>query len=227
VKRTGWSLLGIFFLLLVICTGGFASEDKADQADTVGSATPAVEEKVEKERDEVVVLETGEGVLVLDLFEDLTPNHAERFKELAGSGFYDNTAFHRIIKGFMIQGGNAETKEGEKVKTPPPLNAEFNSKLHVRGSLSGARLGHDINSFSTQFFICLGRAPHLDRQYTNFGQLIAGDEVLGKLGDSPVKASSSTGERSTPVERVSLNKAYVVSREEGLEIAKEKNKSIE
>jgi peptidyl-prolyl cis-trans isomerase B (cyclophilin B) len=138
----------------------------------------------------------------------------ENFKKLARQGFYDGTAFHRIIKGFMIQGGDPFTKDPSKEDmfgTGDPgykIPAEFNSRKHVRGVLSMAR-SRDPNSAGSQFFIMLGDAPSLDNQYTGFGKLIKGEDVLATIGDSPVGPGPS-GEPSKPRKRVELQSVKIV-----------------
>src|ERR1041384_6559825 len=137
---------------------------------------------------EVAVITTTEGDLVIGFWPDVAPKTVENFKKLARDGFYDGTAFHRIVKGFMIQGGDPLSKsDNPRVGTGGPgykIKAEFNEKSHVRGVLSMAR-SQDPDSAGSQFFICLGDAKFLDRQYTAFGKLIKGDEELGKIGDTP------------------------------------------
>src|SRR5258706_7452103 len=157
---------------------------------------------------QAAIISTTEGDMVVELWPDVAPGHVKNFKDLAKKGFYDGTAFHRVIKGFMIQGGDPLTKDeanqarwgtgdpGYKVK------AEFNDRPHVRGVLSMAR-SSDPNSAGSQFFICLGEASFLDRQYTAFGKLVKGDEVLGQIGDSPTTTSRG-GERSKPLSRVGV-----------------------
>jgi len=146
---------------------------------------------------EVAVISTTEGEMVIRLWPDVAPKTVENFKKLAKEGFYDGTAFHRIIKGFMIQGGDPLSKtDDEMVGTGGPgykIKAEFNDKPHVRGVLSMAR-SNDPNSAGSQFFICHGDPRFLDRQYTAFGKLTKGDDVLEKIattqtqpGDRPVK----------------------------------------
>ena len=163
---------------------------------------------------EVAVLETSAGTMVLEFWPDVAPKTVENFKKLARDEFYDGTAFHRIIKGFMIQGGDPLTKDpsnAARFGTGGPgyqIKAEFNKRPHVRGVISMAR-SRDPNSAGSQFFICLDKAPFLDGQYTTFGKLIKGDDVLGKLGDSPVTMSRS-GERSQPVGRVELKSVKIV-----------------
>jgi peptidyl-prolyl cis-trans isomerase B (cyclophilin B) len=158
---------------------------------------------------EVAVINTSMGQMVLEFWPDVAPNHVENFKKLARQGFYDGTAFHRVIKGFMIQGGDPNTKDESKraqwgMGGPGyHVNAEFNDRKHVRGVLSMARSG-DPNSAGSQFFICLAPAPHLDHQYTAFGKLIKGDDVLGKIGDTP------TGPRDVPITRVNIDSIKIV-----------------
>ena len=126
---------------------------------------------------EVAVIKTSEGEMVAEFWSDVAPKTVDNFKKLAREGFYDGTAFHRIVKGFMIQGGDPNTKDLAKESsygTGGPgykIKAEFNEKLHEKGVLSMARSG-DPDSAGSQFFVMLGRSPHLDRQYTAFGKLI-------------------------------------------------------
>ncbi len=163
---------------------------------------------------EVAVLTTSYGEITIAFWPDVAPKTVENFKKLANSGFYDGTAFHRIIKGFMIQGGCPNTREGATGMpgTGSPgwkVKAEFNEKAHVRGVISMARSAHP-DSAGSQFFICHGDARFLDRQYTAFGQLIAGDEVLEQLANVPCKHGGG-GEKSTPIERVALTSVKIVT----------------
>ena len=153
---------------------------------------------------ELAVISTTKGDLTLEFWPDVAPGHVENFKKLAKQGFYDGTAFHRIIKGFMIQGGCPNTKPGGKGMpgTGGPgyqIKAEFNTKPHTRGVLSMARSASP-DSAGSQFFICHGDARFLDRQYTAFGQLVKGDEVLEAIATVPTGGP----ERSTPNERIEI-----------------------
>jgi peptidyl-prolyl cis-trans isomerase B (cyclophilin B) len=135
---------------------------------------------------EVAVITTTEGVMVLQFWTDAAPKTIANFKKLASSGFYDGTCFHRVIKGFMIQGGDPNSKDAGAESTwgqgGPGYNidAEFNDHGHVRGVISMARAA-DPNSAGSQFFICHGNPSFLDHQYTTFGKLIKGDDVLEKI----------------------------------------------
>ena len=159
---------------------------------------------------EIAVIKTSEGEMVLELWPDVAPGHVENFKKLAQKQFYDGTCFHRVIKGFMIQGGDPLTKdEANKSRwgTGDPgykIKAEFNDKPHVRGVLSMAR-SNDPNSAGSQFFICHANANFLDRQYTAFGKLIKGDEVLEKIATT---ATQKPGDR--PLKRMGIESVKIV-----------------
>jgi peptidyl-prolyl cis-trans isomerase B (cyclophilin B) len=160
---------------------------------------------------ELAVISTTKGDLTLEFWPDVAPGHVENFKKLAKQGFYDGTAFHRIIKGFMIQGGCPNTKPGGRGMpgTGGPgyqIKAEFNTKSHTRGVLSMARSSNP-DSAGSQFFICHGDAKFLDRQYTAFGKLVKGDEVLEAIATVP----TSGPERSTPGERIEIKSISFVA----------------
>jgi len=138
---------------------------------------------------ENAVIHTTYGDLTISFWPDVAPKTVDNFKKLAKQGFYNGTAFHRIIKGFMIQGGCPNTKAGTHniPGTGGPgyqIKAEFNEKPHVRGVISMARSSHP-DSAGSQFFICDGSPRNLDRQYTAFGKLIKGDDVLTKIASEP------------------------------------------
>ena len=164
---------------------------------------------------EVAVIKTDSGDMVIEFWPDVAPKTVENFKKLAKQGFYDGTAFHRIMKGFMIQGGDPLTKDSSaeaRWGTGDPgykINAEFNDRSHQRGVLSMAR-SQDPNSAGSQFFICLGDASFLDRQYTAFGKLIKGDDVLTKLGDTETVVPPGGREKSKPVQRQGVQSIKIV-----------------
>src|SRR5437899_6695930 len=132
---------------------------------------------------EVAVIKTSEGEMVVQFWTDAAANTIENFKKLSRAGFYDGTIFHRIIKGFMIQGGDPNSKDPAKEKRYGEggpgyqIKAEFNNHSHQRGVISMAR-GPDPDSAGSQVFICLAPAPRLDGNYTTFGKLIKGEDVL-------------------------------------------------
>lgn len=161
---------------------------------------------------EKAIIKTSYGEMTIAFWPEVAPKTVENFKKLARSGFYDGTAFHRIIKGFMIQGGCPNTKAGQTgvPGTGGPgyqIKAEFNAKSHVRGVISMAR-SSSPDSAGSQFFICHGDAKFLDRQYTGFGELVAGEDVLEQIANVPTKGGG--GEKSTPIERVAVESIRIV-----------------
>ena len=158
---------------------------------------------------EVAIITTSAGEMILEFWPDVAPGHVKNFTDLAKKGFYDGTCFHRVIKDFMIQGGDPLTKDASKEGhwgTGGPgyqIKAEFNDKPHTRGVLSMAR-SQNPDSAGSQFFICHGDPRFLDRQYTAFGKLIRGDEVLEKIATSP----THPGDR--PVTKITLTSVKIV-----------------
>ena len=150
-----------------------------------------------------VILKTKFGEMEIVLFPDLAPKHVESFLKLTKSGFYNGTIFHRIIPGFMIQGGDPLTKDPanrNRYGTGGPgytLPAEFNKVVHEKGILSAART-QDPNSAGSQFFIMVDKAPHLDGQYTVFGEVVKGVEVADTIVKQPRDL------RDNPVERIEM-----------------------
>ena len=166
---------------------------------------------------EIALIKTTEGDMELEFWPEVAPKTVENFKNLAKKGFYDGTCFHRIIKGFMIQGGDPLTKDASKEDmwgTGGPghqVKAEFNDRSHQFGVISMARSSNP-DSAGSQFFLCNGNASFLDRQYTAFGKLIKGDDVLTKISATPV-APSNSGEPSKPLKRVGVTSITIVSRD--------------
>lgn len=142
-----------------------------------------------KDPENTIVLDTTKGEVVIEMRPDLAPNHCARIKELVSSGFYNGTPFHRVIDGFMAQGGDPTgTGTGGSGKH---LDAEFNAEPHVRGVCSMAR-AQSPNSADSQFFICFADATFLDRQYTAWGKVIAGmDNVDAFAKGEPVRNPDS------------------------------------
>jgi peptidyl-prolyl cis-trans isomerase B (cyclophilin B) len=158
---------------------------------------------------EIAIINTTEGEMTVEFWPDVAPKTVENFKTLAKQGFYDGTAFHRVIKGFMIQGGDPLTKDASKEHawgTGGPghqIKAEFNDRSHKRGVISMAR-SNDPDSAGSQFFICHGDPKFLDGQYTTFGKLIKGDDVLEKIGTTP----THPGDR--PLKRMAVTSIKIV-----------------
>ena len=156
-----------------------------------GAKTPPVNKRPR------VVMETELGNIVLELYGDVAPNHVRNFIDLANTGFYDSLTFHRVLKGTMIQGGDpAGDGTGNSGFVIP---SEFSNLQHLPGTLAMAR-GHDPNSASCQFYICLSQLPELDNKYTIFGQVVEGMDVARKIGAAETEKSSVMGgEKSKPV----------------------------
>ena len=182
----------LIFAFSLIAGIGLVSCGKAEPTNAVAGNGPATTNNAS----EVAVITTTEGTMVVGFWPDVAPNTVANFKKLASQGFYDGTAFHRIIKGFMIQGGDPNTKDPAKEDVYGQggpgysIKAEFNSRLHETGVISMAR-SNDPNSAGSQFFICDAPAnnpgmQYLDGKYTAFGKLIKGEDVLEKIAATPV-----------------------------------------
>lgn len=179
-------------------------------------AAPAPQEQT----DMVAVLQTKLGKIVIRFFPDKAPNHVKNFIALCKSGFYNGTKFHRTIPGFMIQGGDPNTKAGDPStwgqgghtdKDGKEINvkSEFNDTHHTRGTVSMAR-SQDPNSASSQFFICVADAGYLDHQYTAFGEVISGMDVVDKIANAPAKMGGGADSvPSVPVNPVAIDKATI------------------
>ena len=184
--RGGVRVLGVMGIVsLLLVPGVLAEEPQA------GESAPHV------------ILKTKFGEMEIVLFPDLAPKHVESFLKLANSGFYNGTIFHRILPGFMIQGGDPLTKDPanrNRYGTGGPgytVPAEFSKVAHEKGILSAART-QDPNSAGSQFFIMVDKAPHLDGQYTVFGEVVKGVEVAETIVSQPRDL------RDNPVERIEM-----------------------
>ncbi len=206
-------LFGASLALLTGC----GNAPNADSSSAQPAATPAMTPAASNSVDEVAVMKTTEGDMVFQFWPDVAPKTVENFKTLAKKGFYDGTAFHRIIKGFMIQGGDPNTKDpaasasygqGGPGYTIPD---EFHNRPHARGVISMAHTGAP-NSGGSQFFICLDDAAvqQLNGKYAAFGKLIKGDDVLEKIGDAPCTGPNAMGEMSIPVTRIGIISITIV-----------------
>jgi peptidyl-prolyl cis-trans isomerase B (cyclophilin B) len=187
---------------LLAAAGSTHAADKSPAAPTADAA------------DLAAVIKTTDGTMVAEFWPKEAPATVANFIKLAKAGFYNGTAFHRIIPDFMIQGGDPLTKDPaneDRFGTGGPgytIKAEFNDHKHVRGVLSMARTS-DPDSAGSQFFIMLGATPQLDHQYTVFGHLIKGDDVLTKIAATPTTMSPS-GEPSKPTQRVEIKSITIV-----------------
>jgi peptidyl-prolyl cis-trans isomerase B (cyclophilin B) len=212
----------LFGAALSMLVAGAAS---ADDAVTKAPAAKAVAKPAAKAAkpapkgmaDEVAVMETSKGRMVAEFWEKDAPKTVANFKKLARQGFFDGTGFHRIIKGFMIQGGdpNSKNPSAPNLGTGGPgytIADEFNSHPHVKGVLSMANTGTP-NSAGSQFFVMHGTASSLDGHYTAFGHLIAGMDVLDKIANSQTGPNPSMpGENSKPIDWTTLKSVKIMPR---------------
>ncbi len=164
---------------------------------------------------EIAIISTTEGDIVVEFFPDVAPIHVANFKMLTKAGFYDGVGFHRVLTGFVIQGGYPNTLDdnpnNDGMGGPGySIPAEFSNIKHEKGILSMAR-SQDPNSGGSQFFICLDRTPHLDEQYTVFGSVIKGLDVVEKIG-SMQRNPSSKYDRELPMVR--MNQVRIIKRSE-------------
>lgn len=178
-----------------------AKNATADPADPQKGPTGAPGATPPKNGEDVAVIETNFGRIILKFFPNKAPNHVANFEKLANKKFYDGTKFHRVIPGFMIQGGDPYSKTGAgPVGTGGPgytVKAEFNDTKHTRGILSMAR-SQDPDSAGSQFFIMVAASPQLDGQYSAFGQVVQGMDVVDKIVNLPRDGS----DKPTPTEAV-------------------------
>ena len=151
---------------------------------------------------EIAVIATSLGNIEFEFLEDKAPGHVKNFKDLANSEFYNGTIFHRVIPGFMVQGGDPNTKSDDRSThgmggPGHTIEAEFNDETHARGIISMAR-SQDPDSAGSQFFVVVKDSDFLDGQYTAFGRVISGMDVADKIVDSP------RDDNDNPLERIEM-----------------------
>jgi cyclophilin family peptidyl-prolyl cis-trans isomerase len=193
-------------------------------------AAPAAKKKMPRKEKTVAprdyantlaTLQTDMGDITLKFYYDKAPRHVQNFVDLAASGFYDGTMFHRVIPGFMIQGGDPNTKKPEDPSHPygtggnvvagkeVRLNAEFNDLKHKRGILSMAR-SQDPNSASSQFFIVVKDSTFLDNQYSAFGEVVSGMDVADKIAAAP-RGANDRPNQPIRIKKILLTQAKSLS----------------
>ncbi len=218
-KLTGLTLL-IGMVLVMGCTREKAEKPcepiSQEQIDTILERVANTEVEPVAEN-EVAVLETSKGAVVIDFFPELAPRHCQSFKRLVTAGYFDCTYFHRVIDGFVIQGGDILTRDENKENdgTGGPgytVPAEFNDTPHDLGIVSMAR-SQDPNSAGSQFFICLSRegTKMLDDKYTVFGKVVEGLDVVQEIGKVETK-TNRFNEKSVPVEPIYILNAKMATR---------------
>lgn len=191
-------LVGVLVFLVATVSFGVAGEMR--------SRTFAKEEIQQMEKT-TANIKTKFGDITLKFFPEVAPNHVKNFFDLSRSGFYNGTIFHRVVPGFVIQGGDPNTKSPDRSKHGmggPGYNvkAEFSNLPHKRGTLSMARSGHP-DSAGSQFFICAAPAPFLDGKYTVFGEVTSGMDVVDKIISQP------RDPRDNPMERIEMQVVIV------------------
>ena len=201
--------------LASLAVSAFAFARAAEDTKPAAAASTADSKKDNvNTNNEVAIIKTPQGEMVVEFWSDVAPKTVENFKKLARDGFYDGTAFHRVIKGFMLQGGDPLTKDPTmeaRWGTGDPgykIKAEFNNRKHVRGVLSMAR-SQSPDSAGSQFFICHGDASFLDNKYTAFGKLLKGEDVLDKIANCEKVPG---GEGSKPAKRQAVDSIKIVDR---------------
>ena len=190
MKRIGTGFIVFVMLLLAVAVYAQPVQKKF---------TP---EEITKMSETTAFIETPLGIIQLKFFPEVAPNHVKNFIDLAKKGFYDGTIFHRVIPGFMFQGGDPNSKSTDKSRHGMggpgyTVKAEFNDKPHKRGTLSMAR-SQDPDSAGSQFFICVADAAFLNKQYTAFGEVISGMNVADKIVNQP------RDKRDNPNERIEM-----------------------
>jgi len=144
------------------------------------------------DKQNAIVIDTTKGRIVIKLRTDLAPQHAERIKQLAREGFYNNVPFHRVMDGFMAQTGDGQNFNGTGGSKYPNLKQEFSNVPFKRGTVGMARRGDSVDSANSQFFICFDEASFLNKQYTVIGEVVAGMDVVDKLKKAPPGSSSGS-----------------------------------
>lgn len=183
------------------------TQNTQKKTDSMTTKTDSTDSKSTDESN-IVVLKTSMGDIEIELFEKEAPKHVANFKKLVNSGFYEGTTFHRVIPGFMIQGGDPNSKDNDRSNDGQggpgyTVPAEINAK-HVKGSLAGARMGDQVNpkreSSGSQFYIVTGEASHLDGQYTVYGKVIKGLDIALKIENVKRDAMDN------PIDKVTIKK---------------------
>jgi peptidyl-prolyl cis-trans isomerase B (cyclophilin B) len=195
-------------VLSVLLLGGMLMGPNDAAAATKGAKAAA--KATDKATEDVAVLKTSLGTIVFRFYEKDAPGHVANFKKLANSKFYDGTTFHRVIPGFMIQGGDPNSKDADRGNDGIGgagwnVPAEFNAQKHLRGTVSMAR-AQDPNSASSQFFICIKPQPALDGKYSVFGQVLEGQDVVDKIVAVP------RDNRDNPLDKVVMEKVTIEKR---------------
>ena len=211
------NIINLLFLSSFLFTGCSETkkEDTLNKTNQSNKSEKSTDSKTisNSSKEDYAIISTSYGDMTVQFFEGAAPKHVESFKEHVNNGFYNGTIFHRVIPGFMIQGGDPNTKGENKASYGTGghaakyygigneedsktwnLPAEFNNIKHSRGILSMAR-SNDPNSGGSQFFICAATVPHLNGKYTVFGQVVEGDEIIDQIINLPRDARDNPNRR--------------------------------
>lgn len=191
-------LAGVILFSGVLADSGKKKDSSAEKKDDT------VEKKdytKRKKSNPEIAIETDYGIMTFELYRDVAPIHVDSTLSRTREKFYDGLIFHRVIKDFMIQGGDPK---GDGTGNPGyNLKSEFSKLKHIKGTLAMGRKGYSPHTASCQFYICLTPQPHLDGQYTIFGHIMEGYETLDKIGN--VK----TDQRNKPAKDVFIRRMYI------------------
>jgi peptidyl-prolyl cis-trans isomerase B (cyclophilin B) len=206
------------FIALLLGIFGIACSDKPATNDGASSIMPTP--KVAGTPvfdDEVAVFETDYGNFKIALYPDVAPRHVEQFKKLISEKFYDGLGFHRVIPDFIIQGGDPLTRGGGNRAiwgtggdNQPKVPAEFSTRPFARGTVGAARKGNDVNSATSQFFICLRPYPDWNGEYTVFGEVIQGLNNVQVISNVPTEPGRENKVKELPV----IKRAYLEKRQQ-------------
>ena len=193
-----------------MATGNTQTATAATEAPAPAASATQEEKPMSYYENKVAELRTSSGDIYIRFYPEAAPKHVKNFIELAEKGFYNGTKFHRVIPGFMIQGGDPNTVSGDPSSwgtggSDTRLQAEFNDIHHKRGIVSMAR-SNDPNSASSQFFICVADAGFLDRQYTVFGEVVKGMDVADKIVAAP-RGAADRPNNPTTIESITIREA--------------------
>ena len=202
----------VALLMLSIACSSAENKPAADSAST--KPQPATTVAPLSPDEEIAVVETSYGKFKIRFYSDVAPKHVENFKKLTRQGFYDGLAFHRAVPNGIIQGGDPTTRGDDRSRWgagepgQPTVPAEFNSRPFIRGTVGAARKGNDVNSATSQFFICLDERPAWNGNYTVFGEVIQGLSTVQIISTQPT--GEEPGEKlreKVVIYRVHLEKA--------------------
>jgi len=200
-RKSGSTKLVIIAILVILVASGVLA------AISGLFSSPKQQQTTKQSSEEVAVIETNMGTIIFRFHPEVAPKTVENFKKIANSGFYNGTHFHRVIPGFMIQGGDPNSKNPDRsthgMGGPGySISAEFSNLSHKRGVVSMAR-GNDINSAGSQFFIVVKDTTSLDGQYTIFGEVTQGMDVVDKI------VNVKTDGNDNPIDPVIMQRVYI------------------